>query len=45
MNYEEWIERWKIKLLNEHLLEVYGSEDEEDPNETDFYSETLKEEL
>ena len=30
MSYEDWIERWQLRLLNEHLLEVYGDEEESD---------------
>ena len=30
MSYEDLVERWQIRLLNEHLLEVYGDEEESD---------------
>lgn len=43
MSYDGWVEMWKMRLLNEHLLDVYG--EEEDNDEMDFYSETLEEEL
>ena len=35
MSYEDWVERWQLRLLNEHLLEVYGEEDEYELDETE----------
>ena len=37
MGYEAWVERWQQSLLDDHLLEIYGSEEEsegEDDDET-----------
>jgi len=33
MSYEEWVERWQLQQLNDHLLTVYGDEDESDDEE------------
>jgi len=30
MSYEEWVERWQLQQLNDHLSEIYGDEDESD---------------
>lgn len=30
MNYEGWVERWQQSQLDDYLLEVYGTEDEEE---------------
>ena len=37
MGYEAWVERWQQSLLDDYLLEIYGSEEEsegEDDDET-----------
>ena len=39
MSYEDWIERWQLRLLNEHLLEVYGDEEESDDEIFEEFSE------
>ena len=43
MSYDGWVEIWKMRLFNEHFLEIYG--EEKDNDEIDFYSDTLDEEL
>jgi len=35
MSYEEWVERWQLQQLNDHLLAVYRDEDEYELDETE----------
>ena len=43
MSYEEWVEKWQLQILNEHLLEVYGEEDAyEEIFEEDQYENTTR---